>query len=148
MDRRRFLSDVGITVAAACAGCLAACSKSGDDGPSPNPNPNPNPNPGGPVNFNINLATDLQTVGSSKSQSGVIVVRLAEANVPESFTAVQQACTHEGTNIGFNQGQGQFVCPNHGSVFNTNGTVAQGPASRSLKKYIVTIDGNTLNVKE
>jgi cytochrome b6-f complex iron-sulfur subunit len=143
MERRQFLGNLSGPVLAACAVCMGACSKGGDSGTTP----------GGTVvtppanaNITVNLNTSLLSVGSSIVQDGVIIVRLATGNTPSSFTAVQVACTHEGTSINFNSSSNQFVCPNHGSTFNTSGGVTLGPASKALKQYTVTITGSTLTV--
>ena len=94
----------------------------------------------------MDLNNDIKSIGESKTTSGVIVVRLAATNVVASFTAVQVACTHQGTAIEYKAAQGQFVCPNHFSVFRNDGVVTTGPAVTNLKKYTVAITGNTLNV--
>jgi cytochrome b6-f complex iron-sulfur subunit len=136
MERRAFLGSLTGPVVAACAVCMGACSKSSSGG-------------GGAAasaNFTVDLGTSLTSVGSSLVQSGVIVVRIAAGNVPTSFTAVQVNCTHEGTSINYNASQGLFVCPNHGSTFTTAGAVTLGPATASLKKYNITISGNTMTV--
>ncbi len=137
MERREFLGSIGSPVLAACAVCMAACSKSGSSGTA---------NTGASANFTINLSTSLLTVGSSLVQSGVIVVRLAASNVPASFTAVQVNCTHEGTSVNYNSSQNNFVCPNHGSTFTTSGAVTLGPAVTALKQYNISISGTTMTV--
>ena len=142
MKRDEFLSTLGIGLAAVCTGCLYGCSKSGDDEGSPITPPHPPSN----VSLTLNLDTELRNVGDQKVQSGIIVVRLATGNVPASFTAVQAACTHEGTTIGFNANQGRFICPNHGSQFSTSGDVQNGPATSDLKKYNIAITGSTLTI--
>lgn len=142
MQRRDFLSQFGFTVALACTGCLAACSKSSSS---------PSPNPGGnndDIPFNIDLGTSLQSIGASIIQAGVIVVRVGAENDNSSFIAVQSACTHQGTTIAFNSSLDHFKCPNHGSEFAQDGNVLVGPASRALKKYKVELDGNTLTIKQ
>lgn len=144
MKRTEFLSTLGIGLAAACTGCLAACSKDGD--PTPGGGTTPPPPPPAAINFNLDLNTDIKSVGDSKTVNGVIVVRLAATNVIASFTAVQVACTHQGTAIEYKAAQGQFVCPNHFSVFSNAGVVTTGPASTNLKKYNVAIAGNLLTV--
>jgi Rieske Fe-S protein len=146
MERQEFLAKLGISMAAVCTGCsLVGCGSKNND-PAPGTTTN-NPPPSGSGNvFSINLATDLQTIGSFKVASGVILVRLAADNVASSFTAVQVACTHEGTSINYNTSQGKFICPNHGSQFSTSGAVLLGPAAISLKKYNVTVNGDTLTV--
>lgn len=79
-------------------------------------------------------------------QAGVIIVRLAAGNVMSSFTAVQVACTHEGTSINYNASAQNFICPNHGSTFTTSGVVTLGPAATSLKKYDISINGTVMTV--
>lgn len=142
MKRTEFLSTLSIGLAAACTGCLAACSK---DESTPGGGTTPIPTPAG-VNFNMDLNNDIKSVGDSKTTSGVIVVRLAATNVIASFTAVQVACTHQGTAIEYKAGQGQFVCPNHFSIFTNAGVVTTGPAVTNLKKYTVAITGTVLTV--
>ena len=137
MHRKDFISTVGFSVAAVCTGCLAACSKSNSITAAPAPSG---------VNFNIDLSTGLLNVGDAKQSSGVLVVRLATGNTASSFTAVQVACTHEGTSINYNPLLNEFVCPLHGSIFTTSGAVVQGPAASPLKKYTIVVTNSTLNV--
>ncbi len=144
MQRREFLGSLSGPMVVACAVCMGACSKGGDSGTNP-------PTGGGvtpPANANItvNLSNSLLTIGSSVVQDGVIIVRLATGNAASSFTAVQVACTHEGTSINFNSSANQFVCPNHGSTFSTSGAVNLGPATKPLKQYSITVTGSTLTV--
>lgn len=150
MERQEFLAKLGISMAAVCAGCsLVGCGSKGSD-PTPGGTTGTGivtpPKAGNGNLFTVNLPSELQAVGSSKIAGGVILVRLAAANEAASFTAVQVACTHEGTSINYNTNQGIFICPNHGSEFNTAGAVLLGPAARSLQKYNVTIVGDTLTV--
>jgi len=145
MKRTKFLSTLGIGLAAACTGCLAACGK-GDEATPGGGGVIAPPVPPAGVNFSMDLNTDIKSVGESKTTSGVIVVRIAAGNAVTAFTAVQVACTHEGTSITYNGTQGKFVCPNHGSVFTTAGVVSTGPATRNLKNYTIAIAGNMLSV--
>lgn len=142
MERREFLGSLTGPVVAVCAVCMGGCSKSSSTANSNPGGSTPPPN----ANFNIDLGSNLTTVGSSLVQGGVIVVRLSTGNVATSFTAVQVACTHEGTSINFNQPGNKFICPNHGSTFSTTGAVTLGPASSALKLYNINISGNTMTV--
>jgi cytochrome b6-f complex iron-sulfur subunit len=142
MKRDEFITTLGVGLAAVCAGCLGACSKSEVDPGVGTPLVNPPSN----VSTTIDLNTDLKNIGDSKIISGVLVVRLATENIPASFTAVQLACSHEGTAIAYNSTQGKFICPNHGSQFSTSGSVLMGPATTALKKYTITISGTTLTI--
>lgn len=133
MERKEFLNTMGLAVLAVCAGCSKSSS-----------NPGGGNNSG--VNFTIDLSTQLLNVGDSVSKSGVIVVRLSNGSNPDNFTALSQACTHQSTPVNFSSSAGLFVCPLHGSEFNTNGGVVMGPASSPLQKFNISISGNTMTV--
>ncbi|QEH42626.1 ubiquinol-cytochrome c reductase iron-sulfur subunit [Chitinophaga sp. XS-30] len=151
MERRDFLSNMGITLVIACAGGIAACSKGGDTPePAPNPNPNPNPNPGG-ARLTVNLNSQIPNIGDYIISSGVVLIRLAAGNVPASFSALTSTCTHEGCTLSnYASATQKIECGSscgHGSRFNTDGTVSNGPATGALTKYTVEISGTTLTVK-
>jgi menaquinol-cytochrome c reductase iron-sulfur subunit len=58
---------------------------------------------------------------------------------PQDFIAFSINCTHLGCPV-FWVGDGNiFLCPCHGSVFNGDGTVANGPAARPLTRYPVRV---------
>jgi cytochrome b6-f complex iron-sulfur subunit len=143
MERDEFLSKLGIGALAVCMGCsLVSCGKSGDASPSGSNVTTP---PAG-TTFTVDLNSALTAVGDSKVSNGIILVRIAAGNAVSSFTAVQVACTHEGTAINYNNSQGLFICPLHGSEFSKTGSLIQGPATTSLKQYAVTIAASTLTV--
>ncbi len=148
MEREEFLSKLGLGVLMACTGCsLVSCGGSKNNDPAPNPGGGtPPPAPGSGAVFTTDLNTSLLNIGDSKVSNGVILVRIASGNTASSFTAVQVACTHEGTAIGYNATQSKFVCPNHGSQFSQTGQVTLGPATTNLKTYTVTVNGNIATV--
>ncbi len=135
MERRYFLTNLGVLAFAVCAGCSKSGGVSNTGGSTGGGSTD--------VNFSVDLS-DLVNVGDSIVQQGVIVVRLAETNTASSFTAVQVNCTHEGASIAYHESQQLFICPLHGSEFNNSGVVVLGPATSNLKKYMVTINGNDL----
>lgn len=142
MNREEFLAKLGISLATVCVGgCLAACGKDETGSPS-----TITITPPSNVSFAIDLNTELKNVGDSKISNGVIVVRTSAGSTASSFTAVQVACSHEGTSIGYSSTQGKFICPNHGSQFSNTGAVLVGPATASLKSYSLAITGSTLIV--
>jgi cytochrome b6-f complex iron-sulfur subunit len=61
-----------------------------------------------------------------------------------SFSVLTAVCTHEGCTVDHFNGQ-LFVCPCHGSRYTTAGSVANGPANRSLTSYPATLSGDTLS---
>lgn len=148
MEREEFISKLGLGVLMACTGCsLASCGGSKSNDPAPNPGGGtPPPAPGSGAVFTTDLSTSLLNVGDSKVSNGIILARIATGNTAGSFAAVQVACTHEGTAIGYNQGKTKFVCPNHGSEFSQTGQVTLGPAAANLQKYTVTVNGTTATV--
>jgi Rieske Fe-S protein len=63
----------------------------------------------------------------------------------DTFAAFNATCTHQACTITA-WAAPNFECPCHGSLFNTNGDVMRGPASRALQKYTASLSGNTLTV--
>ena len=144
MERHDFLSKLGTGLVALCAGCsLVSCSSKGSN---PSPTGIPPPPTGSGNLFTIDLSSQLANIGDSTVQHGLILVRIAAGNTGSAFTAVQLACTHQGNSIGYNAGQGIFICPAHGSEFSKSGAVVLGPAASPLQKYKVVTNGNTLTV--
>lgn len=86
----------------------------------------------------------LTTVG------GAALVRTALGNFlvartgQDAFTALTATCTHE-SNLITNFTGSQFACTFHGSLFNTSGSVARGPATRALTAYPATFASNVVS---
>ncbi len=60
------------------------------------------------------------------------------------YTALWMRCTHQGTEL---QVFGdKLQCPAHGSEFNNNGGVQNGPADDKLRTFPVTIENNQLKI--
>jgi cytochrome b6-f complex iron-sulfur subunit len=137
MERRAFLGSLTGPMIAACAVCMGACSKSADGGSS---------TPAPTANFTVDLATQITSIGSSVAVNGVLIARLAAGNIPSSFVAVQQACTHQGSSINFVPSSNSFLCPNHGAQFNTAGANTGGQQTSALKVYAISIAGTTMTI--
>ena len=138
MERNEFLKLLGTGTLAVCAGCaMESCSSASNSNPVPAPT-----NVDFTLDINVAPNTALQTPGGSVSNSGVIVVRVSTSE----FTAVSQACTHQGTTVTYQPTPQNFLCPNHGSKFSTTGSVLLGPATSPLKKYNTELTGTNLRV--
>jgi cytochrome b6-f complex iron-sulfur subunit len=141
MERREFVNNLGMVLALACAGGLAACSKNSADAPGPG-------NGGG--GFSANLGSELTNIGDYKIGSGIIVIRIASGNTPASFAALSSTCTHQGCTVArFNSSTNLIECNTpcgHGSRYTTSGAVDTGPATTALGRKTVSINGATLTV--
>ncbi|MEM6930312.1 MAG: Rieske (2Fe-2S) protein [Myxococcota bacterium] len=151
-----------------CVGCAAALSSgcapvdnvffttdsdSGPGGEAPTPDtPDPRevacaePLPTGPERLSLpfadypELAATGGFVGIASSAGELIVARVAD----DCVVAMRRACTHEGVPINFVAGRDQFVCPNHGAVYEWDGSKFSGPQPRGLPTYPAGIDGDAV----
>lgn len=57
------------------------------------------------------------------------------------FYALRNVCTHNGCNTDFNSATSAFECPCHGSRYNFDGTVKNGPAPLPLGSYPICRNG-------
>jgi len=74
-------------------------------------------------------------------------VKLWLSNTENGVMAIYKVCTHLGCLYNWNDQEGKFICPCHGSQFQLDGTYIRGPAPRSLDRFVLQIvadDGNTL----
>ena len=148
MERKEFIKTLSGGLGFTCVACMmAACSKEETSTPS-----NPGGGTGGGGNtsgvlITLNLASELLNVGDYASNNEVIVVRLATGNVMASFVAFTNSCPHAGAQLTFVKSSSSFNCSAHGSNFNSNGTLKNGPAASGLVSKTVTISGTTLTVK-
>ena len=97
-------------------------------------------------NFPTTLANNVGSVriavtGMPTTFPQIIISRL-ENNV---FHAVTSRCTHEGQTVSaMSLTTRRLVCPAHGSQFQPNGTLINGPASQPLTRYNSTFDGSKI----
>jgi cytochrome b6-f complex iron-sulfur subunit len=56
----------------------------------------------------------------------------------EGFFAISTVCTHLGCNVNHEEGRG-FVCPCHGSTYDEDGFVTQGPAAWPLPRFEMSL---------
>ena len=71
--------------------------------------------------------------------SSLAVIRNAAGN--KGLVALNLSCTHNGVTV-MQQGNG-WICPAHGSQFELNGKLVQGPARSALQKYPISVTGKT-----
>jgi|688.fasta_scaffold13854_17 cytochrome b6-f complex iron-sulfur subunit len=142
MDRKEFLAQLGLTSAAIFAGaCLGGCSKDDNGGGGGSVPPPPTG-----VDFTINLSdaanANLGTAGGFIYRSNIIIAR----TLANTYIAVSQACTHQGTTVVYEGTNNRFFCSAHGSTFSNTGAVTTGPAAAPLARYNTALSGTNLRV--
>jgi cytochrome b6-f complex iron-sulfur subunit len=70
------------------------------------------------------------------------LARVAEGG----FLALSRKCTHLGCTVPWVEGKKQFACPCHASAYDITGNVVNGPASRALDLFQVSIENNVVMV--
>jgi Rieske Fe-S protein len=141
-NRREFV----VGSAAAAVAVTAGCGGGGPASPSTpvaQPAPTPTPTPAAANIVRVPLPAIGQTVETTGTLLGrplpIAVTRLSETVV----LAVSRVCTHEGCTVNLPTSSGGTLdCPCHGSRFQTNGTVVNGPAARPLGTFPAQIEGS------
>jgi cytochrome b6-f complex iron-sulfur subunit len=71
-------------------------------------------------------------------------VKLWLSNTDEGVTALYKVCTHLGCLYNWNEQQSRFICPCHGSEFESDGSYIRGPAPRNLDRFVIqAVDSST-----
>ncbi|MFT7578679.1 MAG: Rieske Fe-S protein [Myxococcota bacterium] len=88
---------------------------------------------------------DLEKFPQLKEAGGLVRVEAKDGDArmmvlrrpDKSLVALSMECTHVGCDLDFVKAKRQFECPCHGSRFDLNGTVLEGPAEDPLPRYTV-----------
>lgn len=144
MERNEFIKSLGLGVALICTGsCLSGCGSKSDD---PAPGGGGGPAPG--TKASVDLASQLLTVGSFTTASGVLFVRLATGNATSSFTATQATCPHQGGSLNWIAASNLIQCALHSAQYTATGGVVKQPSdggtTSALKVYPLSLSGTTL----
>jgi cytochrome b6-f complex iron-sulfur subunit len=99
--------------------------------------------PGTKIEVDLSLPANaaLNTAGGSVYVQSIVVLYTGT-----TYIALSSVCTHQQGTVGYNATSGNFVCPNHGSVFSVTGSVVTGPATSALDSYSVSKTGNILTI--
>lgn len=84
------------------------------------------------------------TLEDLKTGDGKVIKKEGERlavhrNEDGELEVVSAVCTHMGCNVRWNNAEKTWDCPCHGSRFDTDGSVIEGPAFLPLQKNPVTI---------
>lgn len=95
--------------------------------------------------FNAGRVSDLPEAGSAPKNEPK--VKMWISNTDQGVMAIYKVCTHLGCLYNWSDQDGKFICPCHGSQFESDGSYIRGPAPRDLDRFMVQIvseDGTVL----
>ena len=148
-NRREFVKDALTGIGTVAFGSFiitnqSSCSDSGPTAPSDN-----NGETSITVDLSLSENNALLTVGGTLAlaaneldSSGMLIYRQSETTVK----VYSRNCTHASCTIGGFSSSGISTCQCHGSMFNTNGNVVNGPAAIPLNQYSATISENIVTI--
>jgi cytochrome b6-f complex iron-sulfur subunit len=100
---------------------------------------------GSSIVVTIDASSPLATAGSvALVRSGIGNVLVARTS-QDAFSALASICTHQNCAITGHSGQ-TFVCPCHGSQFDSSGRVLNGPAPSALRQYSAQFTSGVLTI--
>jgi cytochrome b6-f complex iron-sulfur subunit len=95
--------------------------------------------------FTVGKVSELPEKGSAPVN--IPKVKMWLSNTDAGVMALYKVCTHLGCLYNWNDQEFKFICPCHGSQFEADGDYIQGPAPRSLDRFVVqVVDPNTGDV--
>jgi Rieske Fe-S protein len=150
-SRRQFCADAcHAAILAGAFGPLAACGGGGSSSPNPTNSAAALPRitgtlAGNTVTITIDSASPLATVGRAVLVQAGSTQLLVARTGPTAFSALTAICTHEACTVtGFEDSR--YVCPCHGSTYDTSGRVLVGPAPSPLRAFATSFSGAVLVV--
>jgi thiosulfate dehydrogenase [quinone] large subunit len=132
LDRSRAISAItegGTPTPSPTPGASATATAS----PSPTASPSAAPSSGTVISGAQSLAAG-QALNFSAGGTDAVLIKDGS-----TYRAFERACTHAGTNVDWQAGSGDFLCPNHGARFNAQGGVTNPPANRPLRAIEVSV---------
>jgi cytochrome b6-f complex iron-sulfur subunit len=140
MERRKFFRNfaVGGSLLLTAPVLFNSCS----DDSTEDDNNNNNNTGGNTVDLTDAAYAALKTVGGFAYKGDIIIIRSTDT----VYLALSKVCTHSQCTVTYNSSSKDIPCPCHGSKFNTEGAVLNGPAASPLKKYDVKLNGNILTI--
>ena len=146
-----FIKSAGAIVVVSSSGLLSSIVTSCSDNPTDPANGTPLSTIQGTV-VNNEITIDIASFPIANKNTRALVKYnngngsiLVEHNSDDTYKALSGICTHQNCIVSeFDGSKSVFVCPCHGSQFDLNGNVKQGPATAKLSTYSTRIENNSL----
>jgi cytochrome b6-f complex iron-sulfur subunit len=137
-------------VGGALATTLESCGGGGGGVTSPGGSLSALPTVAGTASTNTIVVSAVSTTALAAA-GALVLVRTSAGDVlvahtgQDAYVALSAGCTHQSCEITGVSGQ-LFVCPCHGSEFDTTGRVVSGPAPTGLRQYTTVFAGDVLTI--
>lgn len=97
----------------------------------------------------VGTVSELDEAGflSDSDFQGTQVVVIRNPADTSAVLAVDSLCTHQGCTVDWDSEAGVLACPCHGSKFNPDGGVVEGPATAPLGSFEAKIEEDWVLVK-
>ena len=146
-----FIKSAGAIVVVSSSGLLSSIVTSCSDNPTDPANGTPLSTIQGTV-VNNEITIDIASSPIANKNTRALVKYnngngsiLVEHNSDDTFKALSGICTHQNCIVSeFDGSKSVFVCPCHGSQFDLNGNVKQGPATSKLGSYSTRVENDSL----
>ncbi len=99
----------------------------------------------GGVTVTVDASSPLASVGNLALVTSSVGDFLVARTAASTFVALNAICTHQTCTITGFAGS-SYVCPCHGSTFDTSGHVLNGPAPTALRQYPTQFSGTLLTI--
>ena len=136
MPRQQVIRGAGVALA---AGALAACAKDDEKPAATGESTETAAAPTTAAAGGVIAKTSDVPVGSGVINGEVVVTQPAAGE----FKGFSAKCTHKGCTVN-KVADGTIDCPCHGSKFNLDGTVANGPATKPLENKAISVQGDSI----
>ncbi|MFM7439937.1 MAG: ubiquinol-cytochrome c reductase iron-sulfur subunit [Snowella sp.] len=136
MNRREFVTLVGVGGAIACAPEVVTAATEGTK--------EKRPDGFVPVGTVKELEQKGQLLNKKSPLGPVLLIKESGSN---TITAVNPTCTHEGCTVKWKADEKILACPCHPGTFTSTGVVTNKPPKANLKTYQTKIEGNVILVK-
>ena len=149
LSRRRFLEKLSIALAGFCAAVVGLPLIGFVIAPLFRKVPNEWVTLGKVDDFQIGKTVTVPVIDSSSLPWAGITAKNAiwlRRESATSFIAFSANCTHLGCPVRWMEGAELFMCPCHGGVYYSDGSVAAGPPPRPLFRYDVRVENGEVKM--